>query len=352
MFIRPAQFRASYPHLFFLDPEDLNSLEGYLRSHGLLNTGDVIVSVAIAGEGNMNCTVRVTTGSGTLIVKQARPWVEKYPQFAAPWNRACREAEFYKLIACQSGVAAMMPRLLHFDSEARVLVLEDLGVASDYTGVYRGERFTSSEIQSLAGFLSALHSGHATADGISRLPNREMRELNHAHLFVIPLVGNNGLNLDSLTPGLAAVARSLQSDAAYCRSVEELGREIYLADGPCLLHGDFYPGSLLRSAGGPRVIDPEFGFFGRPEFDVAVFLAHLLLADAGAEQAQVWCQSHVSSRSFDPERMLQLAGVEIMRRLIGYAQLPLHYGLDRKRELLESSRSLVLDPRAHRSAYY
>ena len=48
--------------------------------------------------------------------------------------------------------------------------------------------------------------------------------------------------------------------------------------------------------------------------------------------------------------MLQLAGVEIMRRLIGYAQLPVGYGLNRKRELLELSRSLVLEPQARRFA--
>ena len=40
------------------------------------------MSAVRAGDGNMNCTVRVTTGTGTLIVKQSRPWVEKYPRFA------------------------------------------------------------------------------------------------------------------------------------------------------------------------------------------------------------------------------------------------------------------------------
>ena len=38
----------------------------------------------------------------------------------------------------------------------------------------------------------------------------------------------------------------------------------------------------------------------------------------------------------------QIAGVEIMRRLIGVAQLPLGYGIDKKRELLELSQKLVL----------
>jgi len=38
----------------------------------------------------------------------------------------------------------------------------------------------------------------------------------------------------------------------------------------------------------------------------------------------------------------QFAGVEIMRRLIGVAQLPLQASLDRKQELLGHARELVL----------
>jgi 5-methylthioribose kinase len=350
MFTSPAQFRAAHPGLFFLDAEDLPSLESYLRSRGALAEGDAVLAAARAGEGNMNCTARVTTRGGSVIVKQARPWVERYPQFAAPWDRACREAEFYQLIAGWSRVADRMPRLRHFDAKARVLVLEDLGVASDYTGVYRGQTFQAEEIQSLAEFLSALHESSAGVAEAPALPNREMRALNHAHLFQIPLARNNGLDLDAITPGLADTAQSLQSDAAFCREVARMGREAYLADGPCLLHGDFFPGSLLRTVAGPRVIDPEFGFFGRPEFDVAVFLAHLLLAHQPAERSTQWRGDYAAPAGFDDELMLQLAGVEIMRRLIGYAQLPLGYGLPRKRELLELARNLVLEPRRHRLA--
>jgi 5-methylthioribose kinase len=350
MFSNAAQFRVAHPGLFFLDPEDLPSLEGYLHTRGVLAEGDAILAAARAGEGNMNCTVRVTTRGGSCIVKQARPWVEKYPQFAAPWDRACREAEFYQLVSGRPRVAGRMPRLRHFDAGARVLVLEDLGTASDYTGVYRGETFQAEETQSLAEFLSALHGSFEGSGASPALPNREMRELNHAHIFNIPLARNNGLDLDSITGGLAAVAKSLQSDEAFCREVERLGCEVYLADGPCLLHGDFFPGSLLRTTAGPRVIDPEFGFFGRPEFDVAVFLAHLLLAHQPAERATQWRGDYAAPAGFDDDLMLQIAGVEVMRRLVGYAQLPVGYGLNRKRELLELSRSLVLEPRLHRLA--
>lgn len=338
------RFREANPGLFYLNAENPGSIEVYLRSRGVLREDQSITTAARAGEGNMNCTVRVSTDSGSLIVKQARPWVEKYPQFAAPWDRACREAEFYHRIAAQPRVAAFMPRLLDFDPVARVLILEDLGVASDYSSVYRGESFTPAEISAMGDFLSGLHRGFSAGSATSPLANREMRELNHRHIFAIPLASNNGLDLDAITPGLAAGAQLLQSDSGYGREVARLGRHIYLSDGPCLLHGDFFPGSLLRTASGPRVIDPEFGHFGRPEFDVGVFLAHLLLANQSMERVTQWRHAYAPPDEFDNDLMLQLAGVEIMRRLIGYAQLPVGYGLSRKRELLELSRTLVLQP--------
>lgn len=338
---------SGFPHAFYLSAQRPAELASFLTTAGHLASGERLLSVARAGDGNMNCTVRVLTDRGSLIVKQSRPWVEKYPQFAAPWDRTLREAEFYRLVSRRPGVAEFLPQIRGVDAEARVLILEDLGAATDYTGVYRGDAFTLDEVQSLARFLSALHQPWTAEEGPRSLTNREMRQLNHAHIFEIPLQPANGLDLEALTPGLAQVATSLKKDPRYCRETARLGREAYLTDGPCLLHGDFFPGSLLRTTAGPRVIDPEFGFFGRPEFDAAVFLAHLTLSGQPTHLAQAWRSAYAAPPAFDDTLMRQLTGVEVMRRLIGYAQLPLGYGLARKQELLELSRELVLEPRAH-----
>ena len=52
----------------------------------------------------------------------------------------------------------------------------------------------------------------------------------------------------------------------------------------------------------------------------------------------------VRRRGLDASLVAAYAGVEIMRRLIGVAQLAVTYDLDRKRALLEHSRRLVLEP--------
>lgn len=333
-----------YPGKFLLDENDSSGLETYLKRHSLLTPDEHVESVSKAGEGNMNCTLRVKTSSRQFIVKQSRPWVEKYEHIPAPWDRANMEARFYRLSGRIAEVREKMPKLLAVDSEDRILVMEDLGSASDYLPIYGGFTVPGAEVAALGQYLSALHREPYTREEKASFKNRAMRDLNNEHLFLFPLRQENGLDLDAIVPGLSAASEELRRDAEYRKRVEQLS-VIYLSEGPCLLHGDFYPGSWLNVRGSLYVIDPEFGFFGRPEFDVGVALAHFQFAGWDERQSGHFIQSYSGPEGFDWELAHRFAGAELMRRLIGVAQLPLPYGLERRRELLELSRRWVLDGR-------
>ena len=345
------EFRHRLPGTYFLDPGDLGALGDYLTAGGRLVAGETVVGAKKAGEGNMNCVVRVRTSGGSFILKQSRPWLEKYPQIAAPFDRALAEGRFYRLVASSPTVAGRMPRLLWTDDAARTVALADLGVASDFFPLYAREiALTDETLDELVAFLSALH-GLAPVDEEARegLANLEMRALNHEHIFALPLRGENGLDLDTYTgtPGLAAAAGSLKADADYARTVAELGERYGLGVGGSLLHGDFFPGSFLRTDAGVRVIDPEFCFCGDAEFDLGVFAAHLLLAGEPAARAERVLAGYrpAGGTGVSAELARRYAGVEIMRRLIGVAQIPtLRADLVRKTGWLELSRRLVLEP--------
>ncbi len=337
MTVTPSTFATTYPDHFYVDETQPEALQAHLESMGFLDPNERIHQCAKAGEGNMNCTLRVTTTQRSFIVKQARPWVEKYPQFEAPWDRILGESDFYQRTAFDPRIATLMPKLLATDDAHHLMLLQDLGSGSDYSSVYQGAPWDNDTLRSLASFLAALHQLPAQAP----FPNRAMRELNHAHIFTLPLQNNNGLDLDAVQPGLAAIAEPLMQDEAYRQAVAYLGNTVYLADGPSLLHGDFYPGSILKTPSGPRVIDPEFAFMGRPEIDVAVFVAHLHLAQQ-ADRIDTFLQHYQSPQGYDYQLQAQLAGIEIMRRLLGYAQLPLTLTLTEKHDLLERSRQWVL----------
>ncbi|MBL8241195.1 MAG: phosphotransferase [Bryobacterales bacterium] len=318
---------------FFLDSQNPPAIEAWLHSQRLLPAGQRVLSAARAGEGNMNLTLRVVTPNGSLILKQARPWVEKYPSIPAPDERALVEADFYNTIAAEPSIAGLMPRLLGHSAEDRILVLEDLFPAADCTGVYATGDFHPANLRALTAWLQALHSRCTDPHLAARFANPKMRALNHAHIFRLPLRRDTGWNLDDWTPGLALAAAELWNDSAYCGRVEELGH-IYLGTGVCLVHGDFFPGSWMRTENSVYVIDPEFCFWGQPEFDHGVMFAHLLLARAPRSTLDICQPASPLASAF--------AGVEIMRRLIGVAQLPLPYGIEEKVRLLEISRQMVL----------
>jgi len=111
---------------FFLDPEDLDSLGAYLHKANRI-PDESVVSAERIGDGNMNLTVRVHTDCRSLVLKQARPWVEKYPHIPAPAERAAVEAAFYRVVSTRHELRRRMPRLLGFDHDSKLLSLEDLG---------------------------------------------------------------------------------------------------------------------------------------------------------------------------------------------------------------------------------
>jgi hypothetical protein len=152
-----------------------------------MGIGEDISSAAPAGDGNMNYTLRVHTAKRSFIVKQAGPWVEKYPHIPAPCDRALMESQFYNAIQADEELARCMPRLIGFDPEARTLIMEDLGALPDFTSIYSDASISPAEIDSLTSFLTKLHSRFRDPNYAGRFANRDMRKLNHEHIFDFPL---------------------------------------------------------------------------------------------------------------------------------------------------------------------
>ena len=323
----------------FLDASDPGGVDDYLLSRGLAAPSDLPSRITRAGDGNMNLTLRVRLRGRSLIVKQGRPWVEKYRHIPAPWDRTLVEGAFYRVVSGVPEVAGRMPALLDLDIVQHILVLEDLGTAGDYTSLYAGGMMDEEDLDTLIGWLAALSR---IAPPPADLSNHAMRQLNHEHMFRLPLAADNGLNLEALTPGLSSAARALQQDVAYRARVTALGN-LYLAEGTTLVHGDYFPGSWVRTAGGVRIIDPEFCFTGTRAFDYGVMMAHLALGGVGVSAA-MRVVAAARGEKLEERLVLGFAGVEIMRRLLGVAQLPLLLDLDGKQRLLALSRALVADP--------
>jgi 5-methylthioribose kinase len=327
----------------FFDTTNRAEIERYVVACGLVPSGDLPIEIAAAGAGNMNLVLRVTPASGrSFILKQGRPWVEKYPQITAPIGRTLVEAAFYSEVQVNRFVASRMPAVLHVDSDNQVLALEDAGATGDFTSIYANAALPPAAVGILLQWLEELAGVPISAERRPLFANREMRALNHEHMFRFPLLPDNGLSLDDITPGVSDSAGELASHRAYCEAVSALGQR-YLSDGPTLVHGDYFPGSWLKASDGLRVIDPEFCFLGDPEFDCGILAAHLTIAQCDPE-ALTMVAASAERRHLDLAVVAAYAGVEIMRRLIGVAQLPLVASIARKRMLLQRSVRLLLEP--------
>ncbi len=325
-----------------LNAQEPQLLRDYLVRRGWIDESESIMTLEKPGEGNMNYILRISTPIRTLIVKQARGYVEKYPTIVAPAERAIIEGHFYEAVQDVPMLAEQMPHLLGLDPENNILVLEDLGRARDYTNLYQpGQLLGDDEQVVLTEYLANLHHHFAVVTPTPVFRNKAMRALNHEHLFVYPFQIDNGFDLDTVQPGLQELAMSYKTDSALKTAVQRLG-DVYLADGPTLLHGDYYPGSWLRTDAGPKIIDPECCFYGSPEYDLGVFVAHLQLANQPGSTRKRVLGVYRETASFDEKLCQQFSAVEIMRRLIGLAPLPLPLSLDQKAQLLTDARKVFV----------
>lgn len=337
-----------YPDFPWLSLGDVDQIDSVLRQRQWLATDEKIRRCEKAGEGNMNLTMRVITDQRSLIVKQSRPWVEKYDHIAAPWDRSEFECRFYERIQGIPSVAARMPKLLHVDTAARMFVLEDLGDTQTLASLYSGDRLADTDVRQLADYIAKLHQSTRGAPDPEFL-NIEMRKLNHQHIFEIPLAADNGIDLEPIESGLSDAALRLRNDQAYREAVDMVGNrylsKVPVRNDPALVHGDYFPGSWLRSHSGIYVIDPEFCFFGDPEFDVGCAVAHLRLSQQPIEQAERFVQAYTEGQQgadFEPSLVSGYAAAEVMRRLIGVAQLPLQTSNGQRAEMLEQSRGAMI----------
>ncbi len=318
---------------FFLHESQLEELSYYLKTKAYIGKEETVSGVEKPGEGNMNYVLRINTTAQSFILKQSRPWVEKYPHIPAPIERVLVEAEFLRLVAHYPMLKNTSAVIKWVDEENFLLCTEDLGKGIDFTHLYQYKNSIEDDsLNKLGQYLTYLHQ--IPLEELAAFPaNMNMRTLNHTHIFQLPFDRNNGFPLDDIQEGLWEIATPYHRDSTLKRIIRDLG-EIYLSRGNHLIHGDFFPGSWLHTAHGPVVIDPEFSFVGPAEFDIGIWIAHMQLADQKHISWKELLATYKEAPTLEESMIAGFAGTEIMRRLIGIAQLPLKRSLAQKEELL------------------
>jgi 5-methylthioribose kinase len=300
------------------------ALPDYLRRLGLVGPGEA-VRVEPAGDGNINWVRRARCGDRAWIVKQARPALERFPEYRVPTERIVFEARYYEVVA-PTDEARICPRVLHFDEGQRVLLLEDLSGCERLDHALARGLDPTDTAERLGHFLGRVHAATGELALASRFENDAMRRLHGDHIFQLPLRDNDF----PLSPRLRDEAERLKRDRELVRTSDAAYRR-YLEPRGALVHGDVQAGNVLLANTGPKLLDAEIAHVGDPAFDVGTLSAHLWLpcvaagaADRGAGlAARVWeayAQAHPQAgRPF--EAVARYAGLEMLRRTIGAARV-------------------------------
>ncbi|MFS2222238.1 S-methyl-5-thioribose kinase [Pantoea sp. B65] len=254
----------------------------YARQFGGLDDPSSLVDAQEVGDGNLNLVFKIfdQTGQSRIIVKQALPYVrvvgESWP---LTLDRARLEAE--TLLEHSKFCPQHTVKLLHYDTDLAVMVMEDL---SDHA-IWRGELVKGSYFPLAAAQLgeylaqTLFHTSdffqhpHAKKADVIRFTNPELCEMTEDLFFNDPYQ----LHERNAYPAtLESFVAELRDDHQLRVAVAGL-KHRFLSHAEALLHGDIHSGSIFVTATSLKAIDAEFGFYGPIGFDVGTAIGNLLI---------------------------------------------------------------------------
>ena len=235
-------------------------------------------TVREVGDGNLNLVFIVEGPKGTVIVKQALPYVrlvgESWP---LPLKRSFFEhAALTRQAARDPG---RVPEIFHFDEAQALIVMEflsphvilrraliegrmpprigrDLGLFAART-LFRGSDLSMT-------------AREKKADLALFADNVELCDITENLVFTDPYFE---AAMNRHTPGLEGIVAALRADRDLKVEAQHL-KQMFAARAETLVHGDLHTGSVMVTDEDTRVIDPEFAFYGPIAFDVGMLLAN------------------------------------------------------------------------------
>lgn len=216
--------------------------------------------------GYLNFVWRVPGRPAPIVVKAAPPFVASKPEIPLSADRVGFEAAALALFLETGHLHDLVrgiisaPRLLDFDRDRHLLILQDLGEGPALDEI-APDRLPSQWAEKLGIFIGRLHARTFENGDVAReFDNRPVQATRDA----LQYQEAHRLLLAAGVPRAAALSDRARS----------LGRQL-LQSGRCLTMGDLWPRSLLPRGERLYLIDWEFAHFGNPAQDLGHLAAHL-----------------------------------------------------------------------------
>ncbi|KAI3913047.1 hypothetical protein MKW92_038749 [Papaver armeniacum] len=236
------------------------------------------------GDGNLNFVYIVTTSSGSLVIKQALPYIRCIGE---SWPMSKERAYFEAITLEKHGhwCPNHVPEVYHFD---RVMSLIGMRYLAPPHIILRKGLIAGIEYPLLAEHMAEYMSRTLFHTSLLYNTTKVHRQ------EVAKYCGN--LELCRLTEQVVfsdpykesehnrCTSPYLDNDALAVREDDELKLEVaelkakFCEQAQALIHGDLHTGSVMATHDSTQVIDPEFAVYGPMGFDIGAFLGNLILA--------------------------------------------------------------------------
>ena len=239
-------------------------------------------SVREVGDGNLNLVFILSGRAGSVVVKQALPYVRLVGE---SWPLALYRTffEHHALVRQADRDPGSVPEVFHFDEAQALIAMEYLHPHV----ILRYKMVAGERVEGLGAFLgthcarmafrgSELHmaSAEKKADVALFAGNVEIPAITEALVFTDPYYA---AEMNRHTEGLDPVVTALREDVALKAEVQKLFVK-FATNTETMLHGDLHTGSVMSTATESRIIDPEFAQYGPMGFDLGMLTANYLMA--------------------------------------------------------------------------
>ncbi len=234
------------------------------------------------GDGNLNLVFIVKSDQGSVIVKQALPYVRLVgDSWPLPLKRAF--FEYHALIRQAERDPGTVPEIYHFDGAQAIIVMQfftphiilrhSLMAGTKHDGLAKTlGQFCARTL--FRGSDLSMDAAKRKADVALFVDNVALCDITETLVFSDPYFD---AERNHHTPQLDQLVVELRADIDLKVEAQHL-KSKFCNNAETMLHGDFHTGSVMVSESETKVIDPEFVLYGPIGFDIGMLLGNFWMA--------------------------------------------------------------------------
>lgn len=358
-----------------------------LAEKGVITLPEDFIADITNISGNINRTCRIIfsdarglTREQRFIVKMLPPGgvLEKYPDISFPESRLTYENYYYdtvkRVVQKNSGqsLCDWIPEVIGYHAipvgkdvpdRIQTLVFSDLYPAQSLQAyVLNGHAVAPAFLRDLGYQLGCFHKLSATMREEKHLPRNPSADTNRPYVLTQPFLASDTVQHHFFSHPAFKNRASCQKNfierygSKLLRVAEKQLNDFKDSPFQVLTHGDLHADSVFFRKNKATVIDAEFCDWGAAWFDTGMVIAHLWMLSTQCKHplsVQAFTDGYqfgVGHYNWDWTTFWQqtamLSGFEVIRRIIGLANMP-YLSDDVAARLLESAASCILQKRLH-----